>query len=97
MPLREAWESGAWAWSRAQRRAFANDLSHPDTLIAVSARSNRSKGARDPAEWLPPDPTVHCWYAQTWVGVKARWRLHVDQAERLALQRTLLACRAGAN
>ncbi len=53
IPLAEAWDSGAWAWTPEQRRAFANDQDRPDALIAVSASSNRFKGTCDPAEWLP--------------------------------------------
>ena len=66
VPLAEAWESGAWAWSRDDRERYANDLGYDHALVAVSARSNRAKGARDPAEWLPPDESAHCWYAAAW-------------------------------
>jgi len=38
--LKEAWDSGAWAWSMSQRQAFANDLTDRRTLIAVSDRVN---------------------------------------------------------
>jgi hypothetical protein len=34
VPLKEAWDSGAWAWSPSQRQRFANDLSDPRALIA---------------------------------------------------------------
>ena len=44
VPLKEAWDSGAWEWDPEQRQAFANDMSIPESLIAVSASSNRSKG-----------------------------------------------------
>ncbi|MCS5689596.1 MAG: HNH endonuclease family protein, partial [Acidimicrobiales bacterium] len=54
VPLKEAWDSGAWAWDAARRQAFANDTTLADALIAVSASSNRSKGSKDPAEWMPP-------------------------------------------
>ena len=37
VPLSEAWRSGAWKWSPAQREAFANDLTDPRALIAVTA------------------------------------------------------------
>jgi len=43
-------DSGAHAWDSNQRQRFANDLDYPGSLIAVSASSNRSKGAGDPAE-----------------------------------------------
>lgn len=69
----------------ARREAYANDLASPDTLIAVSAASNRSKADKDPAEWLPSDGSYHCTYAATWVATKIRWDLAVDEAERQAL------------
>ena len=49
VPLKEAHQSGAANWSRERKRAYANDLDDPDTLIAVDRRLNRQKGAKDPA------------------------------------------------
>lgn len=83
VPLKEAWDSGAWAWSSTARSAYANDLDDPRALVAVSASSNRSKSDRDPAEWLPA--LDRCGYAQGWVAVKWRWGLAVDDAEHAAL------------
>src|SRR3546814_3795001 len=54
IPLAEVHRSGAHRWDAARRRAFANDLSHPDTLVAVDLSANRSKGGGDPLSWLPP-------------------------------------------
>ncbi|MDA9558129.1 HNH endonuclease family protein [Vibrio sp.] len=51
VPLKWAWLHGANTWDKQQREAFAN---HPDNLIVVEASLNRSKGAKDPTEWLPP-------------------------------------------
>ena len=45
VPLKEAHESGTANWSRERKRAYANDLDDPDTLIAVDRRLNRQKGA----------------------------------------------------
>ena len=92
VPLLEAWESGAHAWAEQQREDYANDMGYEHSLVAVSATSNRSKSARDPAEWMPPDSGVHCWYATAWVQVKARWSLSVDPAEADALRSLLAAC-----
>lgn len=92
VPLAEAWESGAWAWSAERRQAFANDLDNSFALLAVSASSNRSKGARDLAEWLPPDASVHCLYATSWRDTKVAWGLTFDQAEADALARALATC-----
>ncbi|WP_416371146.1 HNH endonuclease family protein [Streptomyces sp. MB09-01] len=85
VPLAEVFDSEQVPWSAARREAYANDQNSPDTLIAVSAASNRSKSDKDPAEWLPSDGSYHCTYAATWVGTKLRWDLAVDESERQAL------------
>ena len=92
VPLAEAHESGGWQWDRTTRRNFANDEIYAHSLIAVSASSNRSKGKKDPGEWLPPDAGSHCFYADAWVRVKHRWSLSVDLAELIALGRILTDC-----
>jgi hypothetical protein len=79
-------DSCAHAWVSTQRQRFAHDLDYAGSLIAVSASSNRSKGARDPAEWLPPNASYRCEYVQIWVEVKLRWNLSVDPAEVSALR-----------
>jgi len=90
VPLKEAWESGAWRWSPSVRERFANDLGYAGSLVAVSASSNRSKSDRDPADWLPE--RKRCWYAKTWIAVKYRWRLSVDSREKSELRRLLGRC-----
>ena len=92
VPLAEAWASGAHGWSSDRRERYANDLGYEHSLIAVSARSNRSKGAQDPATWLPPEANQHCWYAAAWIHVKTRWSLTVDNAEANTLQGILSGC-----
>ena len=92
VPLKEAWESGAHGWSSDRREQYANDLGYEHSLIAVSARSNRSKSAQDPATWMPPDAEQHCWYAAAWVHVKTRWSLTVDTAEVNAVRGVLSGC-----
>ncbi|MFE2111374.1 HNH endonuclease family protein [Kitasatospora sp. NPDC059463] len=90
VPLAEAWRSGAWAWTTAQRQALANDLTRPQ-LVAVSASSNRSKGDQDPANWLP-QASYRCTYARAWVQVKYYYGLSVDSAEKSALSSILNGC-----
>lgn len=93
-PLAEAWDSGAYEWSAARREAYANDQGDPRSLVGVTASSNRSKGDRDPAEWMPPltSKSVTCRYLADWVVVKTRWSLTVDTAERAALLRIAGGC-----
>lgn len=81
IPLKEAWDSGAWNWTAAQRQTFANDLSDSRALIAVTAGQNRSKSDRDPSNWIPPQKSYICTYLSEWVAIKARWNLSMDQSE----------------
>ena len=92
VPLKEAWASGAYAWSEERRRDFANDLANEVALIAVTAGSNRSKGANDPAGWLPPETGYHCAYVAQWIEVKIFWDLSADVAEISALEDVLAGC-----
>jgi hypothetical protein len=92
VPLAEAWDSGASQWSPARREAFANDLGFGPSLVAVTARSNRSKGDKDPAEWMPSADHEHCRYMEEWTAVKHRWDLAVDQTEREALLSVAARC-----
>ena len=92
VPLKEAWDSGAWAWDPTRREAFANDMSIPESLIAVSASSNRSKGAKDPAEWMPPSEDFHCSYLAAWIAVKQHWGLSMDQTEHAVVSALRIDC-----
>jgi hypothetical protein len=92
VPLKEAWDSGAWNWNTDQRKKFANDLDESFFLIAVTASSNRSKGERDPAEWMPTSVSYRCEYARIWVKIKRAWDLSVDPTENTFLTRTLASC-----
>jgi hypothetical protein len=92
VPLKEAWQSGAWAWTPERRQAYANDLGDWRSLRAVTAATNRSKGDKDPADWLPPRVAFRCIYAIEWVAVKTRWGLRVDTAERSALRDLFEVC-----
>jgi hypothetical protein len=86
VPLAEAWDSGASAWTAARRQAYANDQGASASLVAVTARTNRQKADQDPAHWLPPAPDAHCRYAGEWVATKLRWQLTADTAEMDALK-----------
>ena len=91
VPLAEAWRSGAWAWTSAQRMDFANDLEDSRSLIAVTASLNRSKGDRDVAGWLPV--RAQCNYISNWIAVKWRFDLTVDPVEGEFLQSKITACK----
>lgn len=89
--LAQAHESGAAYWDRQTKQAFALD---PDNIYSITPATNMEKGYRDPAEWLPVDPSVHERYAAEWVLIKTRWSLTYDEAE-LAALREILGADAG--
>lgn len=90
--LAEAWYSGAFAWTTDRRQAFANDLGVPWSLNAVSGQTNEAKGASDPVGWTPPRQAAICPYVESWIGVKYRWGLTVDEDEKAALVDLLSRC-----
>ena len=92
VPLANAHRSGGWAWSPEEKRDYANSLDDPDHLIAVTARANRSKGAKGPEEWRPPDEAYWCEYATDWIRVKHAWNLSATLAEAHALMAMLATC-----
>ncbi|MFD1544278.1 HNH endonuclease family protein [Nonomuraea guangzhouensis] len=91
VPLAEAWASGAWAWTTAQRQTYANDLGGPE-LWAVTDNVNQSKSDQDPAEWQPPRTAERCRYARSWIQVKWYYSLTLDSAEKTALSSMLATC-----
>ncbi|MGW0572969.1 HNH endonuclease family protein [Streptomyces tauricus] len=92
VPLAEAWDSGAHSWTAQRREAYANDLDAERSLVAVTARSNRSKSDQDPADWQPPLADARCTYATDWVATKLRWQLTADDRERAALTELAAGC-----
>ncbi|MFC9734339.1 HNH endonuclease family protein [Streptomyces roseolus] len=92
VPLAESWDSGASNWDAKRREAYANDQDAAVSLVAVTARSNRAKADRDPAEWMPPLPDAQCRYISEWTATKLRWGLTADQAEADALKVYAEAC-----
>ena len=82
VPIYEAHVSGAAAFAPAAKAVFRNDAQN---LIAVSASANRSKGQRDPAEWMPTNRLFWREYAILWIRTKLRWNLSFDAQERAVL------------
>ncbi|AZQ70107.1 MULTISPECIES: HNH endonuclease family protein [Streptomyces] len=91
VPLANAWRSGADKWDDDRRKAFANDLTHPQ-LLTVSAASNRSKGDQSPDQWQPPAKSAWCFYGRGWTSVKSTYGLSVTEEERGMLTKMLDTC-----
>lgn len=92
-PLSAAWDLGAWAWSPSRRAAFANDVDH--NLLAVTAAVNTGKSDSTPADWLPPDPTRHCFYASRYLTAATAYGLPVTRSDHEALADAARRCPAG--
>ena len=89
VPLAETHYSGGYAWDEEKKKAYANDLLLSKSLIAVSSSANRSKGAQDPASWLPPNADYHCEYVKNWLEIKRRHPMGLDRDEWEAIESVL--------
>ncbi|MCX4398830.1 MULTISPECIES: HNH endonuclease family protein [unclassified Streptomyces] len=92
VPLAEAWDSGASKWDADRRMRYANDLGAERSLVAVTAKTNRSKADKDPSEWMPPAESAKCTYLADWTATKLRWKLSADDKERAALETLAKDC-----
>lgn len=92
VPLKNAHESGAWAWSKEKRQEYANFLAYRQHLLAVKGSENRKKGDKGPDRYLPPDGAFHCEYVRIWSEIKRDWGLEMTESERQAVQQVLASC-----
>ena len=92
VPLKNAHDSGGWAWDKGKKAAYANEMGHADHLIAVTASANRQKGASGPERWKPANQDYWCDYAIDWAQIKADWGLSATKAEWTALQEMIATC-----
>ena len=73
----EAHESGMWDAPEDEKDAFARDLAN---LTLAAPELNRiEKSDKDPGEWMPENN--RCWYVGTYVEIKRKYGLSMDQAE----------------
>ena len=63
------------------KEEYANYLGEENHLIAVTASANRSKGAKGPEEWEPPELGYWCDYATDWTEIKEWWELTMTKVE----------------
>ena len=89
--LSNAWQTGAFKLSVAQRTALAND---PLNLFAVKGRLNSQKSDGDAATWLPPLKSFRCAYVSQQIAVKAKYGLWVTPPEKAAMVSILSKCAA---
>lgn len=92
VPLKEVHRSGGQNWDKAKKMKYANDLTNPETLIAVDKSANRSKGDKDPSDWMPPNKSYQCEYIKTWQEIKTKWQLEMDEKEKIFVIKRLEDC-----
>lgn len=92
IPLAWAHGRGGDKWSPSAKQAFAND---PENLLIVHDRLNQSKGAKSPAEWMPPNHEFRCEYLGMWQRLLAKYSdLQMTPAEARVFAKQLGACEA---
>ena len=84
----EAHDSGLCSANAQTRRTFSNDLLN--LMLAYPTVNRHQKSGKDFAEWRPA--LNQCWFADTIIQVKLKYRLTVDSREKAALQSVLQAC-----
>ena len=93
VPLKNAWISGAHAWTDERRRAYASGqgirTKRRSWLVPVDASANRSKADKSPDAWLPERVQYLPRYAALWVVTKHYWQLSVTPAEQAQLHELL--------
>ena len=83
VPLKWAWDRGAYSWQESKRVAFANDQVN---LFVVSESANQNKRAKGPTEWLPPSVAFQCQYVVRFARVVRKYAIEMPTAEAVALQ-----------
>jgi hypothetical protein len=89
VPLKWAHDHGAAEWSKDRKKEFANDTGN---LLLVDDSENQSKGAKGPAEWMPPNKAFHCAYLLKWAVLIAQYDLNPDSSDLSKIRVGLSGC-----
>lgn len=84
IPLRAAWDAGAYAWPEEKRIAFAND---PLNLVVTSRAANQAKSDSLPSEWVPPNTRIRCVYARRIAAIARVYELELPEPDVRAMRR----------
>lgn len=90
IPLSNAARNGGQAWTAELKEKFAND---PDNLLATSAKENRSKGDKGPAEYMPLQKSGYrCPYAKAYITIAYKYELTITDSDYDVLQQAVSSC-----
>lgn len=89
VPLKNAYDSGAWKWDFQTRCLYANYTENNFHLLSVNAHENMSKGDSAPDKYLPPNKSYVCEYIRNWLAIKLIWKLTMSTAETAAMDKAI--------
>lgn len=86
VPLKNAYDSGAWEWDFQARCLYANYMGTKFHLISSNGIENMRKGDRAPDGYVPPNLSYRCEYIENWLKIKLIWRLNLSPSEVAAIR-----------
>lgn len=86
VPLKDAYDSGAWQWDYQTRCLYANFMGNNFHLISSNGIENMRKGDRAPDEYMPPNEEYQCQYLENWLKIKLIWKLRMTPSEVSAIR-----------
>jgi hypothetical protein len=86
VPLKHAYQTGAWKWSAVTRCSFSNFMANDYHLKSVDARQNMKKSDKSPDDYMPPNNQYACSYLKNWLQIKLTWKLVIFPEEAEAIQ-----------
>lgn len=87
--LKNAYMTGAHAWTDAKRCLYANYLGNDFHLLSVNGPENMRKSDKSPLEWTPPNKSFICDYLRHWLEIKFIWELKLTPREVAAIENQL--------
>lgn len=85
VPLKNAYQNGAWKWDFKKRCLYGNFLANDFHLLSVMGHENMKKGDKGPEGYMPPAANFKCEYLQNWLKIKLIWQLHLTDDEEKAV------------
>jgi len=93
VPLKHVYMNGGWKWPWWKKKSYVNFQKNPFHLLAVDLSENRSKGEQPPQEYMPPNKRYHCNYLRSWIQIKFRWALYMDNEEKEFIKKKIGSCK----
>lgn len=90
IPLSYVAQHGGQDWSAEEKMKYAND---PEVLLAVSARENRSKSDKGPADYMPPNKEYQCSYSKQFIHVADKYTISITPKDKKVLNDGLKTCK----